>query len=105
MKTTANSLNPQVHSRTVMAIVRLLSCAVFFLAAHFAFGQTTYEWTGGAADFRLGSANNWTPNATPSSAASDIMQWDATAATGNLIVTYNTAMGYSAGLNNNVTAE
>ncbi|HLP76174.1 MAG TPA: autotransporter-associated beta strand repeat-containing protein, partial [Candidatus Paceibacterota bacterium] len=75
------------------------------MAANVAFGQTTRSWTGGAGDFKLATAGNWNPSGSPAGGSSDILQWDGTAATGNLLVTNASALDASPGLNLNVTAE
>lgn len=94
-----------IVSRLRTTIARIAACGIVLTAANYSFGQSLYEWTGLANDFRLGSANNWSPNNVPSSGASDTMQWDYLAATGNLIVTNNSALDTSPGLNLNVTAD
>ena len=104
MKTSVTS-NMGIYSRIKTSIAAVAACGVFLAATNVTLGQTTYEWTGLAGDFRLGSANNWTPNNTPSGGASDIMQWDATAATGNLLVTNASALDTSPGLNLNITSD
>ncbi|HEX9048368.1 MAG TPA: autotransporter-associated beta strand repeat-containing protein, partial [Verrucomicrobiae bacterium] len=85
-------------------VVRVTAAAVLLSAASLASAQTTRSWIGTAGDFKLGTASNWSPSGTPSGTTQDTMQWDGTAATGNLQVTNASALDLNPGLNVNVTA-
>jgi hypothetical protein len=102
MRAPANyHLNTTARVRALIA--KLGACGVLLVAANLAFSQTTRSWTGTARDFRLATANNWSPTGTPG--ASDTMRWDATAATRNLQVPNAGSLDGDPGNTFNVTAD
>lgn len=63
-------------------------CGVLLAAANLALGQlnqgTARTWTGGGADYKLGSSANWNPSGAPASGSGDIAIWDTGGLTGNV---------------------